>query len=221
MPARARMTELRSQVLRMGSLAETILARAVESVWDRDAETARSIRDDDLAIDRIDVEIDRNVLRVLALSAPKADDLRAVIAIKTMATDLERVGDLARNIAKSALRLSERPEIPLPSGLERIAAGSRRLLSSALDCFGSGDTAAARAVIEADDEIDRIQDRVVRDSIARLGAEPACAPQEVDVILIAEALERVADHATNIAESVILLYDAEIVKHAAKLGTAR
>ncbi|MFQ5696907.1 MAG: phosphate signaling complex protein PhoU [Myxococcota bacterium] len=221
MPARERMTELRGQILRMGSLAETILARAVESVWERDAEAATRVKDDDLEIDRSDVEIDRSVLRVLALTAPKADDLRAVIAIKTMATDLERVGDLARNIARSALRLSARPQIALPSGLERIAAGSRRLLSSALDCFGSGDTAAARAVIEADDEIDRIQDQIVQAAIARLAEEPTSAPQEVDVILIAEALERVADHATNIAESVILLYDAEIVKHAAKLGSGR
>ena len=97
--------ELRQTALRMGSLAEAILAKALRAVWERDAGLAAEVYDDDLEIDRIDVTLDEEVTRALALQAPVAADLRRILAIRTMATDLERVGDLSRNIAKSAARL--------------------------------------------------------------------------------------------------------------------
>ncbi len=218
MSVREKMAELREHVLRMGALSEAILDKSLRAIWERDATLAREVANDDLEIDRIDVEIDVTVLRVLALQAPKADDLRAVIAIKSMATDLERVGDLARNIAKSGLRLAGRSEIAIPADLERVAKAAQRQLRTALDSFSEADSRRAREVLDMDDEVDEIQDRVVESAISKIGERPEFAPQEVDVILIAEALERVGDHATNVAESVILLEDAEIVKHAEKLG---
>ncbi len=159
------------------------------------------------------------MLRALALQAPVAEDLRQVIAIKMMATDLERVGDLARNIAKSALRLSEKPPLPLPPKLEEVADGARRLLRLALDSFVDADPAKAQAVLDADDRVDDDQERVVRDAILEIGAHPELTSQEVDLILIAKNLERVADHATNIAEDTILATQAKNVKHAQKLGS--
>ena len=210
---------LRERLLRMGSLAEGILDKAIRAVWERRPDLAREVRIDDLEIDRLDLDIDEAVLRALALQAPVAEDLRQVIAIKMMATDLERVGDLARNIAKSALRLSERPPLPLPPKLEEVADGARRLLRLALDSFVDADPAKAQAVLDADDRVDDDQERVVRDAILEIGAHPELTSQEVDLILIAKNLERVADHATNIAEDTILATQAKNVKHAQKLGS--
>lgn len=210
---------LRERLLRMGSLAEGILDKAIRAVWERRTDLAREVRIDDLEIDRLDLDIDEAVLRALALQAPVAEDLRQVIAIKMMATDLERVGDLARNIAKSALRLSEKPPLPLPPKLEEVADGARRLLRLALDSFVDADPAKAQAVLDADDRVDDDQERVVRDAILEIGAHPELTSQEVDLILIAKNLERVADHATNIAEDTILATQAKNVKHAQKLGS--
>ena len=156
-------------------------------------------------------------MRALALQAPVAEDLRQVIAIKMMATDLERVGDISRNIAKSALRLAERPPVALPPKLEEMADEARRMLKEALDSFADGDPTKARAVLAADDRIDEEQDRVVRDAILEISAHPELTSQEVDLIMIAKNLERVGDHATNIAEDVILAIEAQNLRHAAKL----
>ena len=209
---------LRETALRMGSLAEALLAKSLRAVWKRDAELARECQTDDLEIDRLDVAVDEQVLKVLALRAPVATDLREVIAIKTMATDLERVGDLARNIAKSAIRLSERTVIDLPAGLEELADDSRRLLRRALDAFARKDGETARAVMAEDDQIDDDQDRVIEEALGEIQNRPEIASQELDLIQIAKNLERVGDHATNIAEDVILMAEARNLKHAEKLA---
>jgi len=208
---------LRELALRMGTLAEAILSKSLESLWRRDAELAAQVERDDLDIDRIDIEVDDAVIKVLALQAPVARDLREVIAIKTMATDLERVGDLARNIAKSAIRLAERPPVPTPPKLEALADESRRMLRRALDAFADQDPAAARRVLDDDDVIDQDEDRVIREAIEEIKSQPEFSAQELDLILVAKNLERVADHATNIAEDVVLLADAKNLKHRSKL----
>jgi phosphate transport system protein len=210
--------ELREMVLRMGSRAEAILDKAVQAVIDRNGELARQVERDDLEIDRLDVEIDGAVLRALALQAPVASDLRRVIAVKMMATDLERVGDLARNIAKSALRLSLHPELPLPLALARLARSAQRMLHGALDAYAHDDAEAARGVLAQDEEVDRQQDEVVRCGLQSISGRPELASQGVDIIFVAKHLERVGDHATNIAEDVILVIEARNVKHASKLG---
>jgi phosphate transport system protein len=210
--------DLRHRLLRMGALSEAILDKALRAVWERDAALAREVRIDDLEIDRLDLAIDEAVLRTLALQAPVADDLRQVIAVKMIATDLERVGDLARNIAKSALRLQERSPTPIPAKLREVADEARRLLRLALDSFSDGDAAKAEIVLREDDQVDADQDQVIRSAIEEIGRHPELTSQEVDFILIAKNLERVADHATNIAEDVILVAEARNVKHAAKLA---
>jgi phosphate transport system protein len=210
--------QLRQTLLRMGSLAEAILAKSLRAVWERDPRLAAEVKQDDVEIDRIDVAIDEGVVRALALQTPVANDLRMVLAIRTMATDIERVGDLARNIAKGAVRLAERPPVPIPAGLQELADQATRALGDALDSFSGADTAKARAVLAADDEIDASEDRLIQAIISEAGAHPELTSQEVDLIMIAKHLERVADHATNIAEEVIFLAEARIVRHAAKLG---
>ncbi len=209
---------LRQLALRMGGLAEGILDKSLRAVWNRDPVLADEVVRDDLAIDRIDVEIDAAVLSVLALRAPVASDLRQTLAIKTMATDLERIGDLARNIAGSASRLAERPPITPPTILRELADDSRRLLGRALQAFADLDGELARTVLREDDEIDEIEGRVIRASIDRIESRPDASRQEIDLIFIAKNLERVADHATNIAEEVILAAESVNLKHAEKLA---
>lgn len=212
------LNELRLQVLRMGSLAESILDKALRSIWERDPALAREVEIDDLEIDRMDLTLDEAVLRALALQAPLADDLRTVIAIKMMATDLERVGDLARNIAKSSLRLANRERPEVPPKLRELADHARRLLRRALDSFTHRDTEGAARVLRDDDQVDQDEDAVIQAAIEEIASHPELTSQEVDFILIAKNLERVADHATNIAEDVILVGEARNVKHADKLA---
>ena len=209
--------ELRKQLLCMGSLAEAILEKSLIAVWKRDRAAAREVQIDDLEIDRLDLAIDEAVLRVLATQAPVADDLRSVIAAKMIATDLERVGDLARNIAKGALRLAEHPEVAIPVRLRSRGDEVQRVLHRALDSFADGDAERAAEVLAEDDQVDADQDVVIRGAIQEIMNHPELTSQGVDFILIAKNLERVADHATNVAEDVILATQARNVKHATKL----
>lgn len=209
---------LRELGLRMGGLSEAILGKAIEAVSRRDMRLAGEVQADDLAIDRLDIAIDEAVLELLALQAPVARDLRAVIGVKSLSTDLERVGDLARNIAKSAKRLAERAAVPVPASLEQLADECRRQLRLALDAFSSGDTDIAHRVLAGDDLIDEHEDKVVREALLELQTAPDISAQEVDFILIAKSLERVADHATNIAEEVVQIAEARNLKHAEKLA---
>ncbi len=210
--------DLRESLLLMGGRAEAILDKAVRAVLERDVALASEIAEDDIEIDRLDVRIDEAVLKALALQAPVAADLREVVAIKMIATDLERVGDLARNIAKSALRLGRRPDAPIPPILARLAASAQGMLRSALDAFSRVDPRAAHAVLGSDDEIDDAQDEVILEELEQIASHPDMASPAVDIIFIAKNLERVGDHATNIAEDVILVAEARNVKHAAKFA---
>ena len=212
------MRNLRELALRMGSRSEAILDKALRSLFERDRALAEEVRVDDLEIDRLDVEIDDEVLKTLALQAPVAEDLREVIAIKMVANDLERVGDLARNISKSALRMAERPDTVFPRSLRDLARDSQHALSEALNAFGQTDANLARSVLRDDETINAEQDVVVLAALQAIPKHPETASEAVDMILVAKHLERIADHATNIAESVILVAEARNVKHAAKLG---
>lgn len=217
-PVEPALTALRDQLLRMGGLSEAILEKSLQSLWRRDTSLAREVKIDDLEIDRLDIAVDDMVLRILATQAPVADDLRNVIAGKMIATDLERIGDLARNIAKSAERLATRASIDTPSKLRTLADEAQRILRRALDSFAENDPHRASAVLDDDDQVDADEDAVIRTAIEEIASHPEFTAQEVDFILIAKNLERVADHATNIAEDVILATQARNVKHASKLA---
>jgi len=210
--------DLRETLLLMGGRAEAILDKSVRAALERDSALAAQVAEDDIEIDRLDVMIDEAVLKALALQAPVAADLREVIAIKMIATDLERVGDLARNIAKSAQRLGRRLDAPIPPLLARLAASAQGVLRSALDAFSHADPRAAHSVLGSDDAIDDAQDEVILQELEQIASHPDMASPAVDIIFIAKNLERVGDHATNIAEDVILVSEARNVKHAAKLA---
>ncbi len=213
------MKDLRENLLRMGSRSEAILDKSVRSLLELDGDLAAEVESDDLEIDRLDVRIDEAVLRTLALQAPVAGDLRKVVAVKMIANDLERVGDLARNIAKSAMRLAEGTPFLLPPILGELAGSAQNMLRRALDAFSDEDAQKARLVLDEDDQLDRVQDDVIRSALEEINANPELASTCVDVILVAKHLERVGDHATNIAEEVVLAAEATNLKHSGKLGT--
>lgn len=212
------LADLRETLLRMASRAEAILDKSLRSVWERDSQIAQQVKVDDLEIDRLDVEIDDKVLKALALQAPVAGDLREVVGIKMIANDLERIGDLARNIAKSGMRLSHHPRTPIDERLGEMARATQALLRLSLNAFSNSDADGARTVLAQDDQIDDAEGAVIESAMGGLPQHPDFASEAVDTILIAKNLERVADHATNIAEDVILISEARNVKHAAKLG---
>ena len=149
-----------------------------------------------------------------------AEDLRRVLAAKAIGTDLERVGDLARNIAKCALRLAGRSPVPLPPSLESLALHAKQMQRGAFDAYVARDADKARRLLRDDDIVDEDQDRVVREALREIREHPDASEQEIDLIFVAKNLERVADHATNVAESVILLVEGRNVKHADKLASA-
>jgi phosphate transport system protein len=210
--------DLRETLLRMGSRSEAILEKSLRSIWERDSQLAQQVAGDDLEIDRLDVEVDDKVLKALALQAPVAGDLREVVAIKMIANDLERIGDLARNLANSGTRLSLHPSTPIDERLAQMAQDTQLVLRMALDAFSDSDADAARVVLDRDDAIDAAEDAVINAAMRALPGRPDEASETVDMILIAKNLERVGDHATNIAEDVILISEARNVKHASKLG---
>ncbi|MBK7949388.1 MAG: phosphate signaling complex protein PhoU [Deltaproteobacteria bacterium] len=209
---------LRGRAVKMAGLCEAILAKSLRAVRERDPALAAEVKHDDLAIDQLDIEIDDLVLQILALDAPVASDLRHVIAIKSIATDLERIGDIARNIAGCARRLSQHPPVQLGDELAILEESSRTALGSAIRAFRELDVELARAVLGSDDKIDELEGRIIRGAISRLSGSPEHTEQEIDLIFITKDLERVGDHATNIAEEVILAAEAKNLKHAAKLA---
>lgn len=210
--------EVNDLILRMGGCCEAILAKSLQALFQRDARLAAEVQQDDLEIDRLDVAVDEAVLRSIALQAPVADDLRRLLAAYDIGTDLERVGDLARNIAKSAARMAERRPIVLPASLETLAEQCQAMLRDALDAFVQRDAEQAKRLLERDQQVDEGQDEVIREALGEIHDRPDVSSQEIDLILIAKNLERVADHATNIAESVILVVEGRNVKHADKLA---
>ena len=220
MPQRSEWTlrSLREMTLRMGDLAESILEKSLRSVWERSADLAAEVREDDLEIDRLELHIDEALTKFLGLTPPLARDLRQVLAIKGIAMDLERVGDLARNIAKSSVRLTEKPPLASFNELRALAESARRVLRESVESFANLDPELARRVLDEDDTIDDEEDRLVRASIVEMKQKPESVEAQLDAIYIARALERVADHATNIAEAVVMVAEALNVKHAKKLA---
>ena len=211
---------LKELALQMARRAEDILGKSLRAAWEGDPALSAEVKTDDLEIDRLDVAIDDAVLRVLALDAPVASDLRTVIAIKAIATDLERVGDLARNIASCARRLSEMGSFSFPERMQTLADDAQHSLRQANQSFVDLDPALARAVLDGDDRIDDLEAEIVRGAIDSLAENPESTKQVIDLIFIAQSLERIGDHATNIAEETILAAEAKNLKHSEKLAKA-
>ena len=212
----AELDVLRDRVLVLGGEAEAALARAMRALGERDSEAAREVLAGDDAIDRMEVEIDRLCVDVLALRQPAARDLRFVISVARITPILERLADHACNIARVALDLNDEPQLKRYPGLQRMADVAASMLRSALDAFTRGDAAAARRVIEQDDEIDALYERLFRDLIGLMVSEPAVTPRAARLLFVAKHLERVGDYVTDICELTVYMAEAAVIKHSYK-----
>src|ERR1044071_4720092 len=204
---------LRDRVLVLGGEAEAALGRAMYALTERDSEAARDVLAGDDAIDKLEVEIDRLCIDVLALRQPAARDLRFVISVAKITPILERLADHACNIARVALDLNDEPRLRSLPDLSRMAEVASSMLRAALDAFTRADAAEARRVIGRDDEIDVMYERLFRDLIDLMVQEPAATPPVARLLFVATPLERVADYVTDICELTVYMTEAAVIKH--------
>jgi phosphate transport system protein len=205
--------DLRDRVLRLGGETETALQRAMQALVSRDDARARAVLDGDDVIDRMEVEIDRLCIDLIALRQPTARDLRFVISVAKVTPILERIADHACNIARAAIALNDEPLLNSYIDLPGMAGHASGMLRAALDAFTSRDATAARKVIASDDEIDEIYERLCRELIGMMTNDAATAARAARLLFVAKHLERIGDYVTDICELTVYMTEAAFIKH--------
>jgi len=209
---------LQETILRMGGLSERQISRAIHSLVNRDSAEAQLVIDGDTDVDRLDVDIDELCLRLVALHQPAAGDLRFITTALKTTVDIERIGDQAVNICKRVLILNEEPTLKPYIDIPRMAEAAEQMVHNALDAMVRRDTALARQVIEADIFVDQLASQIFRELLAYMVEDPKTITRAAHVLFISRHLERIADHATNVAEMVIFMVDGKMVRHQKKNG---
>ena len=204
---------LQGRLLEMGGLAEERVRAAVQGLVSRDSDVIDTVLHGDEPINQLHIEVDNRCFRLLALHQPMATDLRAIVAGVKINTDLERVGDLAVNIAEAAKRYIMHPPVKKLIDIPLMADIAQTMLRDALDAFVKRDTALAQQVLNADDELDGLKTQVFRELLTYMLQNTATVEPSLDLILVSRHLERIGDHATNIAEDVIFMVSALDVRH--------
>ncbi len=210
--------KLKRLVLGLGARVEEAVQLSVKAIKLRDAELAKRVVDGDLLIDGMEMELDEECLEILALHQPVATDLRFIVGILKMNQDLERIGDMAANIARIAIDLRATDLVHVPDDYYTMAGETVGMLHKTLDAFVNMDSAAAFEVLAEDDRIDLKKHQLHSDFEARVRAEPENRRALIHLFLVSRHLERIGDHATNIAEDVIYMVTGEIVRHGQKTG---
>jgi phosphate transport system protein len=205
--------QLKEKILKMGSLVEDSIKNSIHALVDRDNAIARNVIDNDRIINTLDVEIDEESIRLIALMQPKAGDLRFITTAMKITTDLERMGDLGVNIAERALELSEEPILKPYIDIPKMRALAQGMTRDALDAFVRKDKTLAMDVIMRDDEVDDLKHQVLQDLAFFMVQDPSTVSRAMKISFVAQYLERIADHATNIAEMVIYLVEGKIIRH--------
>jgi phosphate transport system protein len=204
---------LSSRLLEMGGLAEERVRRSVQGLAERDIDEIHSVLVGDEPVNQLHIEIDTRCFRLLALHQPMAADLRAILAAVKINTDLERVGDLAVNIAEAAKRYVRHPPVKPLIDIPRMGELAEKMLRDALDAFVRRDMILAEAVLAADDTLDALKTQIFRELLTYMLQSPDTIEPALDLILISRHLERIGDHATNVAEDVIFILSARDVRH--------
>jgi phosphate transport system protein len=208
--------QLKARLLEMGGLAEERVRLAVRALVERDAGLVDAVLIGDGPINQLHIEIDGRCVKLLALHQPMAVDLRMILSAVKINTDLERVGDLAVNIAEAAVRYLGHAPVAAPVDIARMADIAQGMLREALDAFVRRDTVLAQRVLDADDPLDALKTQVFRDLLTCMRRDPQTIEPALDLILVSRHLERIGDHATNIAEDVIFMVSARDVRHHAQ-----
>ncbi|MCA1636275.1 MAG: phosphate signaling complex protein PhoU [Acidobacteria bacterium] len=185
----------------------------MRALAERDSTAAREVLEGDDAIDRLEVEIDRLCIDVLALRQPAARDLRFVVAVVKINPLLERIADHACNIARAAIDLNDEPQLKPHADLPRMAGSASQMLRAALDAFTHGDAAAARALISRDDEIDELYDQIFHGLIQLMATDPATTTRAARLLFVAKHLERIGDYVTDICELTVYMTEAVVIRH--------
>jgi phosphate transport system protein len=205
--------QLKEKILKMGSLVEDALKNSVQALVERDNTIARQVIESDRIINTLDVEIDEESIRLIALRQPMAGDLRFITTAMKITTDLERMGDLAVNIAERAIELNEEPILKPYIDIPRMREIAQGMTRDALDAFVRKDKRLAMDVIMRDDEVDDLKQEVLQELAFFMAQEPTTVSRAMRISFVAQYLERLADHATNIAEMVIYLVEGKIIRH--------
>jgi len=204
---------LKQTLLAMGALVEDQIRRVMRALIERDGDLAQNVIDRDRQVNAYDVEVDEKCVELLALHQPTAGDLRFITTAMKIVTDLERIGDQAVNIAQRAIELNAEPQLKPYIDLPRMAEKAQRMVKEALDAFVARDTELARQVCAKDEEVDGIKEQIFRELLTYMMSDPKTIPRAIRLILVSRFLERVADHATNIAEMVIYMVESKMVRH--------
>ncbi|HZP44883.1 MAG TPA: phosphate signaling complex protein PhoU [Candidatus Binataceae bacterium] len=204
---------LRSGLIEMGGLVEGQIAEAIQSLIDRDSARARATITRDHEVNRMDVENDERAIRLLALHQPAAGDLRFITTALKITTDLERIGDNAVNVCERVLELNEEPQLKPYIDLPRMAAIAQTMVRDSVDAFMRNDPELAQRVIDRDDEVDSLNYQIYRELLSYMAEDPGTIPRATRILFVSKYLERVADHATNIAEMVVYMVNGRSIKH--------
>jgi len=205
--------QLKARLLEMGGLAEDRVRSAVRALVAGDRAAIERVLSGDGPVNHLHVEIDDRCFKLLALQQPMAVDLRAIVSAVKINTDLERVADLAVNIAETAARYLTHPPVKELIDVPRMADIAQGMLRDALDAYVRRDVQLAQAVLDRDDELDALKTKVFRDLLVHMLRDQATVEPSLDLILISRHLERIGDHATNVAEDVIFMVSAKDVRH--------
>jgi phosphate transport system protein len=204
---------LKERLLAMGGLAEDRVRTAMQGLVERDAHLIDDALNGDVPVNTLHIEIDDLCLKLLALHSPMAADLRGIMAAIKINSDLERVGDMAVNIAEAARRYASHPPVKKLIDIPRMASTAQTMLRDALDSYVRGDMQLAQRVLDEDDTLDGLKTQVFRELLTFMLQDPATIEPALDLLLISRHLERVGDHATNIAEDVIFMVSGRDVRH--------
>ena len=210
---REELEALQGRLLEMGGLAEERVRAAVEGLVSRDTALIEKVRRGDEPINHLHIDVDNRAFRLLALHQPMATDLRQIVAAVKINTDLERVGDLAVNIAEAATRYVTHPPVKKLIDIPVMGDIAQAMLRDSLDAFVHRDTALAQRVLNEDDRLDGLKTQVFRELLTYMLQDPGTVEPSLDLILVSRHLERIGDHATNIAEDVIFMVSALDVRH--------
>jgi phosphate transport system protein len=208
--------ELNQALLEMGGLVESAIHRSVRSLIEQSKDLAEQVIRDEPRINQMEINIDNLTTRLLALRQPVARDLRFLTAALKINTDLERIGDLAVHIAQRSLSLMHHPLVKPMTDIPKMASLVQSMLLKCLDAFVQGDADLAQTVLLADDEVDRLRDGVYVELMSVIQRDPTLVQAAIDMIFVARNLERIGDHATNIAEDVVFLVKGVDVRHHAQ-----
>ena len=214
---REELDELQARLLEMAGLVESAIHESVVALVQRDEQAAKDVLWKEALINQKDIEVDEFATRLLALYQPMARDMRFLTAVIKINGDLERMGDLAVNITERAMSLMREPAVKPLIDIPRMAGLAETMVRKSLDALVKRDEALARSVLISDDEVDHLRDAVYKELVAFMQEQNTTIPRAVDLMFIAHNLERIADHATNIAEDVLFLIKGIDVRHHAEV----